>query len=163
MRGVALGGFMGVGKSTVGPLLAQRLGLPFVDLDDEIVSRAGESISDIFANHGESAFRALESDAIRASCQSPPHVLSLGGGALHQPGNLALLRDAFDVVVLTAPLATIRARVEGSGSLSRPLWSELAPRYHARQPGYIAAGPNIPTQGAAPSVVADRVIVVLSS
>lgn len=163
MRGVALGGFMGVGKSTVGPLLARLLGLPFVDLDERIVSRAKESIPDIFSTHGEATFRALESDAIRSVCQSPPHVLSLGGGALHQPGNLALLRDAFDVVVLTASMATIRARVEGSDTTSRPLWSELEARYCSRQPGYLAAGPNISTEGATPAEVAARVAIVLSS
>lgn len=154
---------MGVGKSTAGPLLADLLSLPFADLDAMIEAQAGIPIRQIFREQGEAAFRALESDAIRAATQQPPMVLALGGGALHQPGNLALLRDAFDVVVLTASLETVRSRVSGDGAAQRPLWAELEQRFAARQPGYRAAGPNIATDGLSPGAVAARLASVLDA
>ncbi|MFT4978904.1 MAG: shikimate kinase [Myxococcota bacterium] len=146
---------MAVGKSTVGRLLAQQLSLPFIDLDSMIAQQASTSIPDIFATHGEAAFRALETQAIRDACFGPPSVLALGGGALHTPGNLALLRDAFDVLVLTAPLLLLQARLSATDPADRPLLPELEARYTARQPGYLAAGPSVSAVGT-PSEVAAR-------
>ena len=150
---------MGVGKSTIGPRLAAALGLPFADLDDTIVEVAGVSIPALFSTQGEAAFRALETDRIRAALAAPPHVLALGGGALHQPGNLALLRDAFDVIVLDVPLSAIAARL--ADTTGRPLWTDDVPaRFTARRPGYRAAGPNIDAD-APPDVVVARILEAL--
>lgn len=154
---------MAVGKSTTGPLLARLLSLPFADLDAMIEAQASTPIRQIFRTQGEAAFRAMETDAIRAVAQQPPMVLSLGGGTLHQPGNLALLRDAFDVVVLTASLDTIRARVSPEAAAARPLWTALDDRYEERLPGYLAAGPNIITDGLSPEAVAAHVAAVLAA
>lgn len=154
---------MGVGKSTVGPLLAQALGLGAIDLDTQIVEHTGMTITALFAQRGEDGFRAVERTLIHDSCLREPHVLSLGGGALHTPGNLAQLRTAFDVVVLTASLPNIRARLSNTARSTRPLWSDVESLYWRRQPGYRAAGPNIDTDQLAPHQVVERILEVLAA
>ena len=88
---IVLVGFMGAGKSTVGRLLADRLGLPFTDSDQVIEQRAGRPVRRIFAEDGEPAFRALEHQVIAEILDGPPVVLALGGGAAEYPGTRALL------------------------------------------------------------------------
>jgi shikimate kinase len=84
-------GAPGSGKSTVGAMLAERLDVAFRDADDVIVERAGKSIAEIFADHGEAAFRALE-EQITAELLELPGVLSLGGGAVLSATTRAALR-----------------------------------------------------------------------
>jgi shikimate kinase len=83
---IVLVGFMGAGKTTVGHLLAKRLGLPFSDSDEAIEQHAGRSIPQIFAEDGEPAFRALEHQVIAELLDGPALVLALGGGAPEHPG-----------------------------------------------------------------------------
>ena len=78
-RGVALGGFMATGKSTVGPLLAQRLRLPFWDLDLEVETSAGMSIAQVFQTQGESTFRKMERDSLTELVTRAPCVLASAG------------------------------------------------------------------------------------
>ncbi|MEU5363766.1 shikimate kinase [Streptomyces sp. NPDC005925] len=75
-------GPMGVGKSTVGHLLAERLGVGYRDTDDDIVSEQGRAISDIFFEEGEAAFRAIEKQAVRRALAEHDGILALGGGAI---------------------------------------------------------------------------------
>ena len=82
VRRVVLTGFMGSGKSTVGPLLAGRLGWRFVDADDVIVAETGMAIADFFARHGEAAFRQRERETIARLAGEDALVLALGGGAI---------------------------------------------------------------------------------
>ncbi|RCH67277.1 shikimate kinase [Streptomyces sp. SDr-06] len=82
---------MGSGKSTVGALLAERLGAPYRDTDADIVAAEGRPISDIFIEDGEPHFRALERDAVRAALAEHTGVLALGGGAILDPATRALL------------------------------------------------------------------------
>ncbi|MFE9412042.1 shikimate kinase [Streptomyces sp. NPDC006704] len=82
---------MGSGKSTVGALLAQRLGVPYRDTDADIVATEGRAISDIFVEDGEEHFRALERDAVGAALAGHTGVLALGGGAILDEGTRALL------------------------------------------------------------------------
>src|SRR5579864_9418816 len=91
---VALTGFMGAGKTTVGRALADLLKWRFVDLDSEIESRYGQSIPEIFAARGERRFRELEAEALRSVLEQPtgPAVIALGGGTFVQPENADLLR-----------------------------------------------------------------------
>ena len=84
-RTVALVGLMGAGKSAIGKRLAMRLGLSFVDADDEIERAAGCSIAEIFEKYGEADFRAGERRVISRLLDEPPHVLSTGGGAYIDP------------------------------------------------------------------------------
>ncbi|MBU6534916.1 shikimate kinase [Streptomyces sp. NPDC057245] len=82
---------MGVGKSTVGQLLAERLGVGYRDTDDDIVAAQGRSIAEIFVDEGEPAFRALEKDAVRTALTGHAGVLALGGGAILDADTRALL------------------------------------------------------------------------
>jgi shikimate kinase len=96
-RALFLVGFMGAGKSSVGRILAHKLGWPFEDLDDRIQRREGRSIEQIFAESGEQFFRRAEHEALREVVNELgdiPRVVALGGGAFAQPGNIRLLEAA---------------------------------------------------------------------
>ncbi|MFD2471895.1 shikimate kinase [Amycolatopsis silviterrae] len=115
----------GSGKSTVGPLLAAALGVSFRDTDDDIVASAGRAISDIFADDGEPAFRAIEEEAVATALAEHDGVLSLGGGAPLTPGTRARLQE-HPVVFLNVGLA---AGVQRTGmSSARPLLAGINPR-----------------------------------
>lgn len=120
--GIYLVGFMGSGKSTVGKLLADRLGWHFVDLDGEIEAEQKTSIAEIFDTRGEDHFRRLETEAIRKRTRmvrsGRPMVVALGGGAFTRPENLDLLEDHGVTVWLDCPLEMCRRRVDNT---SRPL------------------------------------------
>ncbi|WP_406010060.1 shikimate kinase [Streptomyces sp. NBC_00637] len=88
---VVLVGPMGVGKSTVGQLLAERLGVAYRDTDDDIVAEAGRSIAEIFVDEGEDAFRAVEKRAVRRALAEHDGVLALGGGSILDADTRGLL------------------------------------------------------------------------
>ncbi|MDW8805342.1 shikimate kinase [Streptomyces scabiei] len=88
---VVLVGPMGVGKSTVGRLLAERLGVAYRDTDDDIVAEQGREIAEIFLDEGEAAFRAIEKKAVRAALAGHDGVVALGGGAILDADTRALL------------------------------------------------------------------------
>ncbi|MFD5951399.1 shikimate kinase [Streptomyces collinus] len=88
---VVLVGPMGVGKSTVGQLLAGRLGVSYRDTDDDIVAEQGRTIAEIFVDEGESAFRAIEKTAVHRALAEHDGILALGGGAILDSGTRALL------------------------------------------------------------------------
>jgi len=120
----------GSGKSTVGPLLAERLGLAFRDSDDDIVARTGRTISDIFAEDGEPAFRALEEEVIAETLAGHHGVLSVGGGAVLAEGTRKRLAD-HPVVFLNVGFATGTKRV--GLSTARPLLAGVNPRATYRE------------------------------
>ena len=121
--GIYLVGFMGCGKSTVGRALADELGWSFFDLDDEIESGAGSTISEIFDTHGESVFRRMEASTlvkrVRAVQSGHPQVVSLGGGALMHDENLELVSNNGVTVWLDSPFDLIEKRVAAQSH--RPL------------------------------------------
>ncbi|WP_328975414.1 shikimate kinase [Streptomyces canus] len=88
---VVLVGPMGVGKSTVGQLLAERLGVGYRDTDDDIVAEQGRTIAEIFVDEGEPAFRAIEKAAVRRALAAHDGVLALGGGSILDADTRALL------------------------------------------------------------------------
>ena len=109
---LVLTGFMGSGKTTVGRLVAERLGWRFLDLDDAIERADGRRVASIFAESGEPFFRALETSALGAALREPQLVLALGGGALETAENHRLLAAAQNtlVLLLTAPFETLYDR-----------------------------------------------------
>lgn len=108
---VYLIGFMGAGKSTVGHILAERLGMPFVDMDQAIESRTGRTVSQIFADSGEEEFRRLESDILKELSGQPPAVIACGGGVVIRDENRVLLKRTGRVVYLQVSAEEALARI----------------------------------------------------
>lgn len=125
---LCLWGFMGTGKSTVGALVAAAHDAAFVDLDESIEAVAGKTISAIFAEDGESSFRALERSQLREALEADtlPLVIALGGGALVDPASHALALERAFVVTLTASVPYILERTRDDDS--RPLLADAAIR-----------------------------------
>lgn len=121
---IFLTGFMGVGKSKIGGILAWRLGRDFLDTDQMIEERAGMDIAAIFADAGEAHFRQLEHECVRDACARRDAVISLGGGAIAQQRNLELVRREGILICLQADVDTIVERV--SRRDDRPLLSGLS-------------------------------------
>lgn len=117
---IALVGFMGSGKTTVGRILAERLGWVFVDTDTEIERDAGCDIPTLFQAEGEAAFRDRESAVVRAVCSRERQVISTGGGVVLRPENVDVLRNAAHVVWLTARPDVVVARI-GARAQTRPV------------------------------------------
>lgn len=143
---LVLTGFMGAGKTAVGRALAGALHRPFVDIDARIEQRAGRSITDLFQERGEAAFRQLESETIADVARQHGQVIATGGGALLHPANVRALAATGRLIGLQAELATIQARV--AGSAHRPLARDpqaLAALAHARQAAYAQVLWQVPT------------------
>ncbi len=121
-RHIVLVGLSGSGKSTVGRLLAERLGRRFVDTDDVIVARAGKPIPRVFEEQGEVAFRKVEAEAVDEVLNGEPAVIATGGGAPVDPANRAKLWTGNRAVWLDAPVDVLVRRVGEAGS-GRPLLS----------------------------------------
>jgi len=133
VQNVVLIGMPGCGKSAVGRQLAARLGKEFVDVDRMVAERAGKSIPDIFAQEGEAAFRALESQAVREAGSRTGCVVSTGGGVVTRPENLAPLRQNGVIVHLTRDLSLlpIKGRPVSQQTDLGELWRQRAPLYAA--------------------------------
>lgn len=110
-RPLVLVGLMGCGKSSVGKRLAVKLGLPFVDADEEIEKVAAKSISEIFADHGEDYFRNGERKVIARLLESGPQVLATGGGAFINPETRAKIKSQAISIWLRAELPVLLRRV----------------------------------------------------
>lgn len=115
-------GLPGAGKSTLGPLVARRMGSTFVDLDDDIERTAGRRVSEIFARGGESAFRHWERERTLALKTVPASIVAPGGGWITQPEVVALLRPPSRIVHLRVSPRTALARM-GNEVRARPLLS----------------------------------------
>lgn len=124
-RSVVLVGLMGCGKSAIGRRLATRLGLPFVDADEEIERAAGKSIEDIFADHGEPYFRDGERKVLARLLRSGPQVLATGGGAFMNEETRTAVGESGVSVWLKADLPLLVRRV-GRRS-NRPLLKDADP------------------------------------
>jgi len=167
LRHIVLTGFMGAGKSTVGRLVADRLGWVFLDLDDHLEARAGLSVPEIFARHGEAHFRRLESSALASALGRPRTVLALGGGTPEVLTNRLLLEQTpgTAVIFLDAPFPTLFDRCVLQ-EISRPVLADPAAaelRFAARHPLYRRlARHTIETANADPEETALALIAALA-
>jgi shikimate kinase len=155
---IVLVGFMGAGKTTVGHLLAEHLGLPFVDSDLVIEQRSGRPVRQIFAEDGEPAFRALEHEVIAGLLDGPDLVLAVGGGAAEHPVTRERLATA-QVVYLEVGYDQAMARV--GGDPGRPLLArpDLAATYQRRLPIYAGiATLTVATDGRRPETIAADIL-----
>lgn len=164
ITGIVLTGFMGAGKTTVGALLAERLGWAFADSDHVVEARAGMTVGEIFERHGEAAFRRMEAEAVRETAAREHVVLALGGGALESAATrefLAALPNG-RVIFLEAPLETLVDRCAGQpGAPVRPVLRDhegLAARWQARQPLYREAHLIVTTVDRTPAAVVDCIV-----
>jgi shikimate kinase len=159
---IVLTGFMGSGKTTVGPLIARRLGWRFLDVDDVIEAEAGLTIPELFRRHGEAAFREREQHTIKRLAGEANLVLALGGGAIEDSTTRAMLLTAPETLLvhLEVELATTMARCRGTEHL-RPILADqenLSARYARRLPLYRAAHVSIAVDSLTPEQVVDAVL-----
>jgi shikimate kinase len=162
LRRIVLTGFMGSGKSTVGPLVSKRLGWSFVDVDDVIEDDAGTTIAELFARHGETQFRDREHATIARLANADSLVLALGGGAIERADTRDLLFSGPGTLLvhLEVELATTLARCAGTEH-TRPILADranLASRYDRRLPLYRTAHVSICVDALTPDEVADAIL-----
>ncbi len=161
VRRVVLTGFMGSGKSTVGPLLAERLGWRFIDADDVIEAETGMAIADFFARHGEAAFRERARETIARLASEDALVLALGGGAIEDANTRELLLNGPGTLLvhLEVRLETGRARCGGTEHPRAVLADEarLTARYERRLPLYREAHVTVIVEELTPEQVTDAV------
>ncbi len=160
-RRIVLTGFMGSGKSTVGPLLAKRLAWPFLDTDNVIVAETGMPIHEFFARHGELAFRLQERETIERLLARDSLVLALGGGAIETEATRKLLlsHPGTLLVHLEATLETSLARCSGTEA-TRPVLADAAnlkARYERRLPLYRTAHLSLVVDQLTPEEAADAI------
>lgn len=164
---IVLTGFMGAGKTTVGELLAARLGWRFVDTDRVVEKRAGMTVGEIFERRGESVFREMEAAAVRETAQGDHLVMALGGGALERAETRDFLAglSCCRVVFLDAPLEILLARCSDHAEPVRPVLRDrqrLAERWQARLPWYRQAHLTIATSERTPQAVVDALLAALA-
>lgn len=159
---VALIGFMGVGKTTVSRALSERTGWEEIDTDQWIVEKEGRAITEIFKTEGETAFRDIETAAIRELSALSGKILSCGGGAVLRPCNVEALKSHGLIVLLTARLETIFERVRYGKD--RPILngnmnvSYIAQLMEKRRPAYEAAADIVvETDGKKPARIAAEI------
>jgi shikimate kinase len=161
---VFLVGFMGAGKTSIGRLLAEELGYQFVDLDELIESRAGQSVRDIFTLRGEAEFRALESEAVEWCERLYDVVVALGGGAYESELNRECLRKLGTTFWLDCPLEICLAR--SAGDKSRPLLGdprEMRVLMERRRPNYSLADFVVDTGSQLPDEAVEAILDQLDS
>lgn len=162
MKNIVLTGFMGTGKTEVGKILSQKLGLSLVDADAEIEREQETTITDIFRRLGEAAFRDIETSVIRRLSALNNIVLSTGGGVVLRKQNMELLRENGIIVCLAASPETILRRTGTSGH--RPLLQtdnplqKIRELYDFRKPYYDEADLIIETDDLGPFQVAEEII-----
>lgn len=160
-------GYRGSGKTSVARCLADKLGMPCVDTDAWIETHTGSTIRDYFASHGESAFRDVESLAIKTLENEPPHIVSLGGGAILREENRQSFQKAGWVVWLRASAEELARRIAGDPTTAdrRPALSklsgydEIVQLLEVREPIYHQVSHFVvETEGKTPENIAEEIL-----
>jgi shikimate kinase len=160
-RSIVLIGMMGAGKSSVGRRLAVRLGLSFVDADNEIEGAAGMTIAEIFAQHGEDYFRAGEARVIARLLDGGPQVLATGGGAVMNQRTRDLIHIKGISVWLKADLDVLLKRTRRRHE--RPLADRIKELLPVREPVYAQADIVVKSRDEAHDVIVEEIIAALAS
>ena len=160
--GIYMVGFMGSGKTTIGRLLAQRLGWSFADLDEEIEAAHRTTIAGIFEERGEAEFRRVEAETLRRHVQSVergrPAVIALGGGAFAQAGNRDLVLQNGVAFWLDCPFEIVARRVAHTNH--RPLARDperFATLYRERRAIYALADARIAIESDDPAIAVETI------
>ncbi|MDI1471713.1 MAG: shikimate kinase [Thermodesulfovibrio sp.] len=162
MKNIVLIGFMGTGKSSVGKILAKKLGLKFVDVDEIIEKTTGMKISEIFAKFGEPRFRDIETEVIKLITQNNGQVISTGGGVILREENFNRLKNKGVIFWLKASEDVIFERVKNCKN--RPLLQTENPKERIKElltkrtPFYEKADFYINTEELTPEEVAEKII-----
>ncbi|HEY6051149.1 MAG TPA: thiamine phosphate synthase [Thermoanaerobaculia bacterium] len=159
---IYLVGFMASGKTTIGRRIAERLGIPFVDLDAEIERTSGVTVRALFESAGESVFRERESVFLEATAALPTAVVATGGGCYVREDNRRRIASLGTAVFLDPPLPTLIARLSGKGD--RPLFRDAlqaASLWAEREPFYRMGSLCVPLNDGTVETAADRVLIAL--
>ena len=165
-RSIVLVGLMGAGKSTIGRRLARRLGLPFVDSDEEIERAADQPIKEIFDRFGEAGFRDGERRVLRRLIAGAPKVIATGGGAFMDPESRALILDRCTAIWLDAEVETLAERAARRGH--RPLLAGKDPLpflrdlAELRNPVYAEAHLRVRSENGPHGRTVDRIVAALA-
>ncbi len=161
-RHIILVGLPGAGKTTVGRIAARALGATFTDLDDVIAAQRGKSISRIFAEDGEAAFRALEATAGAETFAGPAGVIAVGGGFVADPVRRRQALESGVVIYLKTSTSAAAERL--AGTTGRPLLDggnipgRLAELLNQREAAYLEAPHGVSTDGLRPEQVAEEIV-----
>jgi shikimate kinase len=161
---IVLIGYRGTGKSVVGELVAERLRIKCIAMDEKIVQKAGMSIPDIVENHGWTIFRDMESEVAKELAKFDNIIIDTGGGIIERPENIKALKRNSLIVWLKASVGTIVSRIQGgterpSLTGGKSFTEEVAEVLEQRNPKYRnAAQYGIDTDRLTPEQVADRII-----
>lgn len=164
-RHVVLIGLPGAGKTTVGKLLADRLGAPFVDIDAVIVRKMQKPITLIFGEDGEQKFRQLESDMMKAALAGPPAVVTPGGGWAAQPGAVAAARESAFIIYLRTMALTAAKRAGGGGTRPMLVGEDPVERMRQllkdRESFYLQADCEVKADVKPPAALADEIALIV--
>lgn len=162
MKNICLTGLMGSGKSTVGAILAQKLGMEFVDIDNEIETKTGLKISEIFSQKGENFFRKVETEILKSFAKKLGQVISTGGGAIQKEGNLQILKENGLTIYLKTSPEVLFGRIKND--TSRPLlqnekpFETLRELLEKREPNYKKADIIVVTDEKTIDEIVDEII-----
>lgn len=158
---IILIGFMGTGKTTIGSLLAEKLQIPFIDTDNVIETNLGRTITDIFAQEGESFFRSHENNVVNKTLQNDSIVMATGGGTVTNPDTYRFMKEQGIVISLEASMDVLWSRLQDSKN--RPMLKKQYPKeqmlrlYLSRQPLYQQAHYSILVDDKTPAEIMSEI------